>query len=275
MPVQKIKDWLFSNTESSKPVKSKTTASVEINLKKIKPYGDHLNDGAMQLSFTLPVKCSLEAKEAAKLYVEKMGLERVNVASAQAIGDRFTFFVVYGYSPLTLDFTKVKVPKPEGQTLSREEIEAYVHQHFKRKIVVVGATTGSDAHTVGIDAILNRKGYAGDYGFEAYDCFQVINLRAQVSNQELIQKAIEAKADVVLISKLVTQQDQHLKDLKEFVKLLKPHKEFASRLVKVVGGPRMTHVIAKKVGFDAGFGAGTLPSEVGSFVVHALGKKLK
>ena len=37
-----------------------------LDLTKIKPYGDTMNDGKMQLSFTLPVPCGAEAIEAAK-----------------------------------------------------------------------------------------------------------------------------------------------------------------------------------------------------------------
>ncbi len=257
MPVQKIKNWLFGG---------------DPNLKRLKPYGDHLGDGAMQFSFTLPVPLSAEAKEAAKIYAEKMGLERVIVANAESIGSGFSFFVVYGYSTHTLDFTRIKVPALALQKLSHEEI-LKLAEKIGRKIVIVGATTGSDAHTVGIDAILNRKGYAGDYGLESYPCFKVINLRAQVENQELVQKALELQADAILISKLVTQQDQHLKDLKDFLKLLKQEKKLPSTLIKIAGGPRMTHAIATKLGFDAGFGAGTLPSDVANFVVQKLVKK--
>ena len=32
-----------------------------LDLTKIKPYGDTMNDGKMQLSFTLPVPCGAEA----------------------------------------------------------------------------------------------------------------------------------------------------------------------------------------------------------------------
>ena len=35
--------------------------SNELNLKEIKPYGDTMNDGKTQLSFTLPVQCGDEA----------------------------------------------------------------------------------------------------------------------------------------------------------------------------------------------------------------------
>ena len=37
-----------------------------LDLKKIKPYGDTMNDGKTQLSFTLPVPAGDEAVEAAK-----------------------------------------------------------------------------------------------------------------------------------------------------------------------------------------------------------------
>lgn len=271
MAVGKIKKWLFGENKSES---NRTTTTHKIDLKHIKPYGDHLGDGAMQLSFTLPLPASPEDKEAARLYVEKMGLERVLVAGMEAIGTQFSFFVVYAYAKQSLDFTKIKVPKAAFQKLDRDQIEDVIRKQIRHKIVVVGATTGSDAHTVGIDAILNRKGFAGDYGLESYDGFKVYNLRAQVDNAELLKKAVELKADAILVSKLVTQQDQHLKDLKALHKMIKGDKHLNPHLVKIVGGPRMSHAIATKLGFDAGFGAGTLPSEVASFIVTELMKRL-
>jgi len=268
MAVSKLKTWLFGKEKPENVSK----APARVDLKHLKLYGDHLGDGAIQLSFTLPVKLSAEAKEAAKLFAEKMGLERVLIAQAERIGEHFSFFVVYAHAPFSLDFTKIKVPQAQFQKLDREEIEGIIQKKLGRKIVVVGATTGSDAHTVGIDAILNKKGFAGDYGLESYAGFKIYNLRAQVSNHELVQKAKELKADAILVSKLVTQQDQHLKDLKELQKLLKQEK---LSLLKIVGGPRMTHAIATKLGFDAGFGSGTLPSEVASFIVLKLSKNQK
>lgn len=272
MPVEKIKNWLFGSEDKGAPAKA---ASHRIDLKRVKPYGDHLGDGAIQLSFTLPIPVSPEAKEAARLYAEKLGFEKILVASMEPIGANFSFFVVYASAVPTLDFTKVKVPKAAFKKLDRDEIEELIHKKIGQKVVVVGATTGSDAHTVGIDAILNRKGFAGDYGLESYEGFKVFNLRAQVDNAELVQKAAEHKADVILVSKLVTQQDQHLKDLKALHKLIKQNKSLSPHLVTIVGGPRISHAIATRLGFDAGFGAGTLPSEVASFIVLEMVKRLK
>lgn len=271
MAVSKLKDWLWGSSSAAKP---KAAAPAKNDLKRLKPYGDRTGDGAVQLSFTLPVPLSPEAKEAARLFAEKMGLERVNVATGESIGKGFSYFVVYGFATESIDFTRIKVPTPKFKKLEFDEIVEMAHEKIGRKVVVVGATTGSDAHTVGIDAILNRKGYAGDFGLEAYPCFQVVNLRAQVENQELVAKAAFHGADAILVSKLVTQQDQHLKDLKDLLKAAKQDKNLPSHVLKIAGGPRITHEAAVKLGFDAGFGAGTLPSEVASFIVQELAKRV-
>ncbi|QQR81074.1 MAG: cobalamin-dependent protein [Deltaproteobacteria bacterium] len=144
---------------------------------------------------------------------------------------------------------------------------------IKKKIVVVGGTLGTDAHTVGIDAILSIKGLAGDKGLEYYPFFKVINLRAQVSAEMFVAKAAEMGADALLVSQLVTQQDQHLKNLKELNQIIKSEKSL-SHLIKIVGGPRMDHKTAKSIGFDAGFGPGTKPSEVANYIVHELSHRL-
>ena len=39
----------------------------------VRPYGDTLDDGAVQLSFTLPVPFGPRGREAARLLVEKLG----------------------------------------------------------------------------------------------------------------------------------------------------------------------------------------------------------
>lgn len=274
MPVSRIKKWFFGEEEKGKH-SPRLPSPPQANLKQLKPYGDHMGDGAVQLSFTLPVPLSPEAKEAARLYAEKLGLERVRVASAESMGAHFTLFIVYGASTHSLDFTRIKLKKTPFQKLEFEEINQIIHDKIGRKLVIVGATTGSDAHTVGIDAILNMKGYSGDYGLEKYQGFKVYNLRAQVENAELIRRAASLHADAILVSKLVTQQDQHLKDLKELIKLIKQEKNLSPHLIKIVGGPRITHEVAAKLGYDAGFGPGTVPSEVASFIVQSLLPKIK
>ncbi len=117
------------------------------NPKKLKPYGDRVNDGAVQLSFTLPVKASPDVKEAAKLYAEKMNLEKVSVVAMEPMGNDFTDFVVYGHAVHTVDLTKIKVPRVDFPEMGYEELKQLMDRRLERPIVVVGACTGTDAHT--------------------------------------------------------------------------------------------------------------------------------
>lgn len=258
-------------TPSAKPA----TSPERVDEHHIKPYGDLLGDGAMQLSFTLPMAASPEAREAAKLYTEKLGLKKVFVASMEPIGKKLSFFVVYGHATHSLDATRIKVPQVPFAALDFDSIEKLAREKFKRKIVVVGATTGTDAHTVGLDAIMNMKGYMGDFGLERYDCFRTYNLRSQVSHHDLIAKAVKLKADVLLVSKVVTQREKHLEELKDLAKQIKKEKSLQSHLIKIVGGPRMSQAEAAKLGYDAGFGPGTLPSQVASYIVQEYSRRIK
>ena len=40
------------------------------------------------------------------------------------------------------------------------------------------------------------------------------------------------------------------------------------RMILVCGGPRISHELAKELGFDAGFGVNTYADDVASFVVQ-------
>ena len=48
-----------------------------LNLKKLKPYGDTMNDGKVQISLTLPVPADEKGAEAAKELAKKMGLSNL------------------------------------------------------------------------------------------------------------------------------------------------------------------------------------------------------
>ena len=49
-----------------------------LDLTKVKPYGDTMNDGKVQVSFTLPVEDGDKAVEAAKIIGQNMGLSDVS-----------------------------------------------------------------------------------------------------------------------------------------------------------------------------------------------------
>ena len=112
------------------------------------------------------------------------------VTTMEPCAEGYTYFVVYGHSQHSVDPSTIDVPEVRTEALTRDEIEHRVKTRLGRKIVVVGACTGSDAHTVGIDAILNYKGYAGDKGLESYKAFEAYNLGAQVENEQLAERAL-------------------------------------------------------------------------------------
>lgn len=249
--------------------------SKELDLTKVKPYGDTMNDGKVQLSFTLPIKDDDRALEAAKQLAIKMGLSDVGVAHHEALDKEFTFFVVYGNSNHTVDVASIKVSSIDSKVMDMHAIDEFIEENIRRPLVVIGASTGTDAHTVGIDAIMNMKGYAGHYGLERYKMLDAYNLGSQVANEDFVKKAVELKADVLLVSQTVTQKDVHVSNLVELVELLEAA-NLRDKVILIAGGPRVTNELAKELGYDAGFGPGKYAEHVASFFVDEfLKRKMK
>lgn len=235
----------------------------------IRPYGDRKDDGVIQVSFVLPVPASEKAKEAAAQVAKKLGLSHVLVAAMEKAGEGYSFFVVYGRTHLQLDFASIEVPVIAHRKHSFDELNDVIERDFGRKLVVVGACIGTDSHTTGIDAIMNMKGFAGDYGLERYRMFRAINLGSQVEPAALVAKAKEVAADAVLVSKVVTQREVHKEDARALVELAKDAQIFA-KTIWIFGGPRVDHKTALELGFDAGFGPGTKPSDVANYIYYRL-----
>jgi beta-lysine 5,6-aminomutase beta subunit len=247
--------------------------SREIDLKSLKPYGDTTDDGAVQMSFTLPVEPSAKAREAATQLVKEWGFFDVKVAHMSKIGINYSLFVVYGRTEKGIDFTKLQVPELSTEQRSYKEIDQLILSQVKRPIRLIGACTGYDAHTVGLDAILNMKGFDGDIGLERYKGFQVVNMGSQVPTDELIDRALKEKADAILLSKIVSQKDIHIADMRELMQKLQK-RGLEGRFILVAGGPRVTHKMALELGFDAGFTIGTRPSDVANYLLEKMLAKL-
>jgi beta-lysine 5,6-aminomutase beta subunit len=234
----------------------------------VRPYGDTTGDGMVQLSFTLPVAHDKRAEGAALQLAAKMGLDPAMVVHAKAMGPHFTFFVVYGSVHHLVDLAQVKVVEREYPLLSAKEVNAAIKSRLRRPLVVVGACIGTDAHTVGIDAILNIKGFAGEKGLEYYSEITVVNLGAQVLVPELVEAARAHRADAVLVSQVVTQRDAHILNTREMSAALRESYPSDRRPLLIVGGPRFDEAMAADLGVDRVFSRGTTPGEVASFLVH-------
>lgn len=234
----------------------------------LRAYGDREGDGMVQMSFTLRVLPGDRAREAAKRFAESHGLREPLVTAMEQASREHTYFVVYGHSQHGVDLSDIEVEELAAQPLTRDDIEAQAKK-LGRKIVVVGACTGSDAHTVGIDAILNYKGFAGEKGLESFKCFDAHNLGAQVENAELCEKAKALGADAILVSQVITQRNCHKENAAALAEMA-TRQGFRDKVILLLGGPRIDHNLAVELGFDAGFGPGTKPITVASFLIERL-----
>lgn len=238
----------------------------------IRPYGDATDDGMVQLSFTLPVQASETARQGALELARRMGFARPQVVHMRAMGPAFTFFVVYGATSHQVDLEGLTVEDRTHPQLSPREVNRLVLESLKRPLVVVGACTGTDAHTVGLDAILSMKGFAGDKGLEYYAQIRVINLGAQVTPAEIVKVVEREGADAVLISQVVTQRDAHILHLRAVKEALEEAHQ-RDRVVLVGGGPRFAPEQAAELGYDRIFGRGTRPSEVASYLAWTIAQR--
>jgi beta-lysine 5,6-aminomutase beta subunit len=191
------------------------------------------------------------------------------VVHSHGIGGTHTFFVVYGSVRHLVDLAAVHIEERAYPLLSPTEVNAAIKTRLRRGLVVLGACIGTDAHTVGIDAILNLKGFAGEKGLEYYREMEVANLGAQVSVPELVTRARAARADAVLVSQVVTQRDAHLRNTRELAAAFREAMG-EDRPLLVVGGPRFDPAMAGDLGVDKVFGRGTTPGEVASYLVSTL-----
>ncbi len=246
------------------------TASTGSTHRVLRPYGDTTGDGMVQLSFTLPMPHSKTAEGAAAQLANKMGMDPALVVHAKPMGPEFTFFVVYGRVNHLVDTSKVTVVERDFPLLTPKEVNSAIKRGLRRELVVVGACIGTDAHTVGIDAIMNIKGFAGEKGLEYYSEIDVVNLGAQVSVPELVARAQEEGADAVLVSQVVTQRDAHILNTKEMSAAFREAYPSDRRPLLIVGGPRFDESMADELGVDRVFARGTTPGEVASYLTDAI-----
>ena len=247
----------------------------------IRPYGDTTGDGRIQVSVTLPVPFGdaterARAEGAALQLAGKMGLDPAMVVHAKGMGPDFTYFIVYGRVSHLVDLSQVKVTEREFELLPAAEVNLRIRSALGRKLVVLGACIGTDAHTVGIDAILNVKGHSGEKGLEYSREMRVVNLGAQVMVPDLVARARAENADAVLVSQVVTQRDAHLTNARELSQAFREAfgtqgvQAGGERPMLVIGGPRFDPGMADELGVDRVFGRGTTPGEVASFLAHTL-----
>ena len=134
----------------------------------VRPYGDTTGDGMVQMSFTLPVPAGPRAEGAALQLATRWASSRrwSCTATPSTPATRSSSSTAACNHLVDLDAVARGGARLPAAVVA--EINGAIKQALHRKLVVLGACIGTDAHTVGIDAILNVKGFAGEKGLEYY-----------------------------------------------------------------------------------------------------------
>jgi len=180
---------------------------------------------------------------------------------------------MFGEATQTVDYASLSDEGFEIEYMSEEEIEAFAGERIGRPIVVVGAATGTDTHSVGIDAMLNLKGFPRPPRPGGLQVVRDAQPRQPGAQQRARVQAIDLGADAILVSQTVTQQNLHIANLTELVEIVEAEGR-RRQLILTCGGPRVSNELAKELGFDAGFSKGTYPYHVASFIVRELAARL-
>ncbi len=223
----------------------------------IKPEVEWLADGIVVVDITLPT--SVKYAEAASIEIAK----RMNLLDPEVIHREVlqmaeaTRIQVKGKIDFDIDISKLVLPE-EPELLSDTEIREYVKDN---PITIVAGTVGEDEHSVGLREIIDIK----HGGIEKYG-INCIYLGTSVPITKLVDAAIEANADAILMSTIISHDEVHYKNMKKTHEYA-IEKGIRDKIIIVAGGTQVTPELAKKQGVDAGFGRGTKGQHVASFIV--------
>ncbi len=216
-------------------------------------------DGVLTLTMFLPAPREL-ARAAALEIARRLGLEAPEVIHSRVMHPaEGTLVEVKGVLPFGVDPRELVLPEAP-EVLADEVLRAEVRTH---PLTVVAATVGEDEHSVGMREILDIKhGGLEKFGIRCH------YLGTSVPVEKVIDAAIEADADAILVSTIITHADVHRKQMRKLGDLAR-EKGVRDRFLLVAGGTQVTDDMARQEGLDAGFGRGTKGAEVATFLVRA------
>jgi D-ornithine 4,5-aminomutase subunit beta len=223
----------------------------------IKPEVQWLSDGVVVVDLTLPTDVP-HAEAAAKEIGIRMNLKDVEVIHREILHPaEATRIQIKGRVDFAIDLATLTIPTPPV-TLSDDAIRAFVQTHGLK---VVAGTVGEDEHSVGLREIIDIKhGGIEKYGIEC------LYLGTSVPVQKLVDAAIEANADAILMSTIISHDEIHYRNMKK-ISDYAIEKGVRDRLIILAGGTQVTPELAVKAGVDAGFGRGTKGHHVATFLV--------
>ncbi len=227
--------------------------------KLLRPEVQWSGDGVMTTTVFLPAPPEV-ARAAALEIARRMGLEGPEVIHSHVMHPaEGTLVEVKGALTFGVDPDELVLPKGD-ETLPDEVIREDIAE---RPLTVVAATVGEDEHSVGMREIIDIKhGGLEKYGVKCH------YLGTSVTVEKALDAAVEADAEAVLISTIITHADIHRRQMRKLAELAR-EKGVRDRFLLVAGGTQVTGDMAREEGLDAGFGRGTKGRDVASFLVRA------
>jgi D-ornithine 4,5-aminomutase subunit beta len=237
----------------------------------LKPEVQWCGDGIVVVDITLPTNSDI-AKVAALEMGKKMNLTDCEVIHVEVLHPvEATRVQIKGKVSFDIDINSLTIPKAVD-TLSLDvcssDLDEAITAFFKaHPCKVVAGTVGEDEHSVGLREIIDIKhGGIEKYGIE------VEYLGTSVPIQKFIDAAIETKAQVILVSTIISHDEIHYKNMKKI------HEYAIERgvrddLVIIAGGTQVNNLDAIRQGVDQGFGRGTKGSHVATYLVKRLEKQ--
>lgn len=233
------------------------TTKKYLNSNLIKPEVEWAGDGILVVDVTLPT--SIRYAEAAALVIaKKMNLLDAEIIHREVLQNaEATRIQIKGRLDVEIDLNTLVLAK-EPDLLSDTEIREYVSNN---PMTIIAGTVGEDEHSVGLREIIDIK----HGGIEKYG-INCIYLGTSVPITKLVDAAIEANADAILMSTIISHDDVHYKNMKKTHEYAM-EKGVRDKIIIIAGGTQVTPELAVKNGVDAGFSRGTKGHHVASFLV--------
>lgn len=233
------------------------------------PFADHSHDGIVCIHFSLPIPVDPLGATTAKILAERMGLLDVRIVHSRELDEHTSHYTIYARTDVTVSVDCLGSQSAYRREPSRENIIAVLREQVPRTLVVVAAACGSEAHTVGLNAILGAKGFKGEPGLETYPGFKIIHLGRQIEPDVLVAAIRQHDADIALVSQTVSQQGLHENVLRAVISEIELQGMRDGRIV-VCGGASITEETAQHLGYDGSFGPGTTGRSLAAFIVEKL-----
>ena len=241
----------------------------------VRPYGDRRDDGVVQLSFVLPVPAGERAREAA-----------AELARQARAWSRSTWRT-WRRPPSATPSSSSTAGPPSGWTGDRstcprwssaargfDELNAYALREVGRRIVVLGACTGSDAHAVGHRRHHEHEGVRRRLRPRALPVLRGDEPRRAGGERARSRGSCRSGAPTRCSSRRWSPSATCTRRTRGSSSTSSSGSASAAGVVALLGGPRIDHRLALELGYDAGFGPGTKPSDVANFIVGAVLRRM-